>query len=132
MGTHSSVLASRILGMVEPDGLPSMGSHRVRHDWSDLASAAAALISLYNQKYKKLFQTIKDWTVTGKIGSPVSPLLYFLAEFPSGTWTLAMSTYLPWLPRPMQEGAQGGAPFTIQAGAGGLGRWCKPLVSRFY
>ena len=32
MGTHSSVLASRILGMVEPDGLPSMGSHRVRHD----------------------------------------------------------------------------------------------------
>ena len=28
--------------MVEPDGLPSMGSHRVRHDWSDLAAAVAA------------------------------------------------------------------------------------------
>ena len=32
MATHSSVLAWRILGMVEPGGLPSMGSHRVRHD----------------------------------------------------------------------------------------------------
>ena len=29
----------------EPGGLPSMGSHRVRHDWSDLAAAAAALTS---------------------------------------------------------------------------------------
>ena len=32
MATHSSVLAWRIPGMGEPDGLPSMGSHRVRHD----------------------------------------------------------------------------------------------------
>ena len=32
MATHSSVLAWRIPGMVEPDGLPSMGSHRVGHD----------------------------------------------------------------------------------------------------
>ena len=32
MAIHSSVLASRIPGMVEPDGLPSMGSHRVGHD----------------------------------------------------------------------------------------------------
>ena len=42
MATHSSVLAWRIPGMGEPGGLPSMGSHRVRHDWSDLAAAAAA------------------------------------------------------------------------------------------
>ena len=42
MATHSSVLAWRIPGMAEPDGLPSMGSHRVRHDWSDLAAAAEA------------------------------------------------------------------------------------------
>ena len=41
MATHSSVLAWRIPGTWEPDGLPSMGSHRVRHDWSDLAAAAA-------------------------------------------------------------------------------------------
>ena len=42
MATHSSVLTWRIPGTGEPDGLPSMGSHRVRHDWSDLAAAAAS------------------------------------------------------------------------------------------
>ena len=41
MATHSSVLAWRIPGTEEPGGLPSMGSHRVRHDWSNLAAAAA-------------------------------------------------------------------------------------------
>ena len=40
MATHSSVLAWRIPGTGEPGGLPSTGSHRVRHDWSDLAAAA--------------------------------------------------------------------------------------------
>ena len=49
MATHSIVLAWRIPGTGEPGGLPSMGSHRVRHDWSDLAAAAAEpfLISLW-------------------------------------------------------------------------------------
>ena len=42
MATHSSVLAWRIPGTGEPGGLPSMGSHRAGHDWSDLAAAAAA------------------------------------------------------------------------------------------
>ena len=37
MATHYSVLAWRIPGMGEPGGLPSMGSHRVGHDWNDLA-----------------------------------------------------------------------------------------------
>ena len=39
MTTHSSVIAWRTPGMGEPGGLPSMGSHRVGHDWSDLAVA---------------------------------------------------------------------------------------------
>ena len=42
MATHSSVLAWRIPGTGEPGGLLSMGSHRIGHDWSDLAAAAAA------------------------------------------------------------------------------------------
>ena len=42
MATHSSVLAWRIPRTAEPCGLPSMGSHRVGHNWSDLAVAAAA------------------------------------------------------------------------------------------
>ena len=37
MAAHSGVLAWRIPGTGEPGGLPSMGSHRVRHDCSDLA-----------------------------------------------------------------------------------------------
>ena len=59
MATHSSVLAWRIPGTGEPGGLPSMWSHRVGHDWSDLAAAAAAaplkclfsyLLCLYQEK----------------------------------------------------------------------------------
>ena len=42
MATHCSVLAWRIPGTGEPGGLPSLGSHRVGHDRSDLAAAAAA------------------------------------------------------------------------------------------
>ena len=41
LATHSSVLAWRIPGTGEPGGLPSMGLHRVGHDWSNLAAAAA-------------------------------------------------------------------------------------------
>ena len=41
MATHSRVLAWRIPGTAEPGGLPSMGSHRVGHDLSDLAAAVA-------------------------------------------------------------------------------------------
>ena len=44
MATHSSVLAWRIPGTGEPGRLLFMGSHRVRHDWSDLAAAAAARV----------------------------------------------------------------------------------------
>ena len=40
MATHSSVLAWKIPGMGEPGGLSSLGSHRVGHDWSNLAAAA--------------------------------------------------------------------------------------------
>ena len=41
MATHSSVLAWRIPGTVEPGGLPLLESHRVGHDQIDLAAAAA-------------------------------------------------------------------------------------------
>ena len=44
MATHSSVLAWRIPGTGEPGGLLSLGSHRVGHDWSDLAAAAVGLL----------------------------------------------------------------------------------------
>ena len=40
MATHSSALAWTLPGMVEPGGLPSVVSHRVGHDRSDLAATA--------------------------------------------------------------------------------------------
>ena len=43
VATHSSILAWRTPGTEEPRGLLSMGSHRVGHDWSDLAAAAVSM-----------------------------------------------------------------------------------------
>ena len=45
MATHSSIIAWRFPGTGEPGGLPSMGSHRVGHNCSDLAAAAAEISS---------------------------------------------------------------------------------------
>ena len=56
MATHSSVLAWRIPGTGEPGGLPSMGSHRVGHDWSDLAAAAA-----HSSVHGILWARILEW-----------------------------------------------------------------------
>ena len=44
MATHSSILAWRILWTEEPGELLSMGSHRVEHDWSDLACIHACIV----------------------------------------------------------------------------------------
>ena len=53
MATHSSVLAWIIPGTGEPGRLLSMGSHRVRHDWNDLAAACKRhlLTELMNTSY---------------------------------------------------------------------------------
>ena len=48
MAIHSSVLAWRIPGTGEPGGLLSMGLHRVRHNWSDLAAAVFYYIHIYH------------------------------------------------------------------------------------
>ena len=63
MATHSNVLAWRIPGTGEPGGLPSMGSRRVGHDWSDLA-AAAVYIENDDQGWKNNLITtlyLKNW-----------------------------------------------------------------------
>ena len=53
MATHSSVLAWRLPGMAGPGGLPSMGSHRVGHDWSNLAAAATWYVEITKEGYLK-------------------------------------------------------------------------------
>ena len=50
MATYSIALAWRIPGTVEPGGLPSVGSHRVGRDWSDLAAATAAYLFIYKMR----------------------------------------------------------------------------------
>ena len=54
MATHSSVLAWRIPATGEPGGPPSMGSHRVRHDWSDLAAACPLSLLSYSIIFKSI------------------------------------------------------------------------------
>ena len=61
MATHPSVPAWRIPGTGEPGGLPSMGSHRVRHDWSDLAAATWLMVSSYIFSTVYLFSIIFQW-----------------------------------------------------------------------
>ena len=65
MATHSSVFAWRILRMAKPGGLPSVGSHRVGHDWSDLAAAAAmleGLVGLYRTVSFSFF-SLTGWSI---------------------------------------------------------------------
>ena len=52
MATHSSVLAWRSPGTGEPGRLPSLGSHRVRHNWSDLTAAATTCLLCFLNLYK--------------------------------------------------------------------------------
>ena len=65
MATRSGVLAWRIPGTGEPGGLPSMVLHRVGHDWSDLAAAAAALVVDWEH----------SWTRSGILFACVSTVL---------------------------------------------------------
>ena len=71
MATHSSVLAWRIPGTGEPGGLPSMGSHRVRHDWSDLTATehVSGQLKKLNQTF---FVSTAQWSKTEVLGSDVS------------------------------------------------------------
>ena len=64
MATHSSVLAWRIPGTAEPGRLPSMGSHRVGHNWSDLAAAAASPnydLVVYQNELNSLDISLVKW-----------------------------------------------------------------------
>ena len=62
MATHSSVLAWRIPGTGEPGGLPSLGSHRVGHNWSDLAAAA----TFFSYVIFILYLNTYDWETNGR------------------------------------------------------------------
>ena len=56
MATHSSTLAWKTPGMAEPGRLLSMGSHRVGHDWRDIAAAAACCYIYFKVKSTTVFR----------------------------------------------------------------------------
>ena len=76
MATHSSVLAWRIPGMAEPGGLPTMGSHRVGHNWSDLAAPGLLLVK---------HQLINIWLYLAK---NISIHLFFLYTSINKLWCI--------------------------------------------
>ena len=89
MATHSSILAWRIPGTEEPSGLPSMGSHRVGHDWSDLAAAAAA-----GRRARRSSHSIQCQTAVGpslqNIQGKSEPRIFPVCEF----FFLSLSLFL--------------------------------------
>ena len=56
--------------MGEPGGLPSMGSHRVGHNWSDLAAAAAATQKMLKVKGSLYFNCLYNKGVYPGTGEP--------------------------------------------------------------
>ena len=79
MATHSSVLAWWIPGMGEPGALPSIGLHRVGHNWSDLEAAAAASIL-----------KIRDITLPTKV-CPVKAMVFPVVMYGCESWTIKKS-----------------------------------------
>ena len=80
MATPASVLAWRIPGTGEPGALPSVGSHRVGHDWSNLAAAAG------------LIYRVCSWT----------------AHIVGSCWALPPLTHLHWVSQYWGKGSPGG------------------------
>ena len=89
MATRSSVLAWRIPGTGEPGGLPSIGSHRVRHDWSDLAVAMESISLLHPNPGLVMFIHPPGWCVNCSISRSnrwLSPLRHSCL----GIWVLGV------------------------------------------
>ena len=114
MATHSSVLAWRIPGMTEPDGLPSMGSHRVGHDWSNLAAAAART---------KWFchVVVCNWRHKGSVKLPSRVRLFAIL------WTVAYQT-APYMKFSRQE-YWSGLQFSSPMHEGEKWKWSRSVLS---
>ena len=97
MATHSRVPAWRIPGTEEPGGLPSMGLHRVGHDWSDLAAAGAWRV---RADHSESFHVL----ITSRWLSSSFHLRWHLlprGSLPTATW---LSGHLLPLPSPFRPG----------------------------
>ena len=100
MATHSSVLAWRIPGTGEPGELLSMGSHRIRHDWSDLAVAVSVHWKLQStskilhivigissvQLLRRVRHFATPWTAAHQASLSITNSLSLLDSCPSSQW----------------------------------------------
>ena len=84
MATHSSVFACRIPGMGEPDGLLSMGSHRVGHNLSDLA--AALLVRKVVINLDSILKS-RDITLSTKV-CLVKAIVFPVVTYGCESWTI--------------------------------------------
>ena len=116
MATHSSVLAWRIPGTGEPGRRPSMGSHRVGHDWSDLAADCIGYYVKCCNEYQSLDISLRQWCYTfqnytqiGWLDARVILFLIFEESpycLPSGytnQFTYQQCTSIPFSPHPHQQ-----------------------------
>ena len=79
MATHSSILAWRISGTEGPGGLPSTGLHRVRHNWSNLAAAAAVPSLLMLVAHPDSWQSMEFLSLPNRV-IPFRPHFLELSE----------------------------------------------------
>ena len=137
MATHSSVLAWRIPGTVEPVGLLSMGSHRVGHDWSDLAEAAAfcwiAKLQLLKSSFMRASLVVQWLRVRLSVqGTWVQSLVW---EDPTRCQETRPVYHNYWAPRPRAHAPQHNKPLQWEAQALQLESsphslyWRKPVLS---
>ena len=87
MATHSSARARRILWTEEPGGLLSMGSHRVGHDWSDLACLHAL------EKEMATPSSVLTWRIPGTEGPGGLPSMGLYSQ----TWLKRLRKSRFWL-----------------------------------
>ena len=101
MATHSSVLAWRIPGTAEPGGLPSMGMHRVGHNWSDLAAAAESAL----EKAMAPHSSILAWKISWMEEPGRLQSMKLLRVGHDWVTSLSLFTFMPgrrkWQPTPV-------------------------------
>ena len=106
MAPHSSTLAWKIPWTEEPGGLPSMGSHRVGHDWSDLAAVAAAVLPV---------TTLGDSPKSRSIVSETPHFLFFMISKLKRINYFGESFFNAWLDSVYFKGSLSLNPYTWEA-----------------
>ena len=88
--THSSILAWRIPWTEDPEGLQSIGSQRVGHDWSDGAHTHSYI---YTQKHTHIHIYITECAVHLKLTQHCKPIIFQLSKIRRTSWRKKLSSW---------------------------------------